>query len=177
MSRAVLDILGSLGRARELLADLGRSRLRTDTEQVIAGVTHELEAMERILTDLAGVASGDREGKVRGDAPEASRATARRIVLRSGTQRSEVLALLHDYRAGLTDFEIQQGLNMLPSSERPRRGELVDAGLVEVAFQDGVGAATREHNGSDWRVWRITPAGVLAWGTIGAGQQIVFDFG
>lgn len=32
--------------------------------------------------------------------------------------------------AGATDEEIQIGIPMNPSSQRPRRGELVDAGLV-----------------------------------------------
>jgi hypothetical protein len=33
----------------------------------------------------------------------------------------------------------------------------------------------RKHNGSEWRVWEITAAGLLAMITIGAGQQMTFE--
>lgn len=51
--------------------------------------------------------------------------------------------------AGATDEEIQIGLAMNPSSQRPRRGELVDAGLV-------VEAGTRKtRSGRLATVWRV----------------------
>ena len=55
--------------------------------------------------------------------------------------------------AGATDEEIQIGLPMNPSSQRPRRGELVDAGLVVE------GGTRKTRSGRLATVWRV--AGVL----------------
>jgi hypothetical protein len=175
MPNPALTLLQHIEQARALLRDLNRSCLPTDIAQVSAGLQHELGAAEGVLRDLAGDAIANLPGKVRNDAPETSRTAARRIVLRTGTQRSEILAFLSNV-AVATDWEIQRALGIQPSSERPRRGELVDAGLVQVALnQDTMAVMLREHNGSGWRVWEITPAGRLAVDTIGAGQQMTFE--
>ncbi len=175
MTNHAVSLLDHLQRARELLRDLNRSRLTSDLTQVAAGVEHELSAAEQVLRDLAGDALGNMDGKVRGDAPETGRQAARRVVLRTGTQRSAVLIALGAAHDGLTDFEVQAELGLAPSSERPRRGELVDAGLVEVAYSvDTHEPWTRVHNGNDWRVWQITPSGRLALDTIGTGEQMTF---
>jgi hypothetical protein len=51
---------------------------------------------------------------------------------RAGTQRRRVLDLLREYPAtGLADHEMQGLLGMNPSTQRPRRIELVEAGLVK----------------------------------------------
>lgn len=174
MPNPALTLLQHIQQARELLRDLNRSRVPGDINQVAAGLQHELEGAEQVLRDLAGDALGDMEGKVRNDAPETSRRAARRVVLRTGTQRSGVLSALENL-GSMTDYQLQQALDLQPSSERPRRGELVDAGLVQVAYDVKGSPQTREHNGSEWRVWEITPAGRLAVATIGAGQQMTFN--
>ena len=56
---------------------------------------------------------------------------AERIREDAGTLRGRVLAYLRGAGArGGTDEEIQAALDMNPSTERPRRGELVEAGFV-----------------------------------------------
>jgi hypothetical protein len=51
---------------------------------------------------------------------------------RAGTQRRRVLDLLREYPVtGLADHEMQNLLGMNPSTQRPRRIELVEAGLVK----------------------------------------------
>lgn len=50
----------------------------------------------------------------------------------AGTQRRLVLDALRWQRTfGLTDHEMQEDLQMNPSTQRPRRVELVKAGLVK----------------------------------------------
>lgn len=50
---------------------------------------------------------------------------------RSGTLRAKVLAELRNHPDGLTDDEMQTHLSMNPSTQRPRRIELVEAKLVK----------------------------------------------
>ena len=60
-----------------------------------------------------------------------SREAAKRIAPSTATLRDQVLAFLQDRaEEGATDEEIQVGLNLNPSTERPRRIELVEAGFV-----------------------------------------------
>lgn len=49
---------------------------------------------------------------------------------------------------GATDEECQRGLGMNPSSQRPRRGELADAGLIVKA---GVRKTSSKRNADVWR--------------------------
>ncbi len=72
----------------------------------------------------------DRPGTITGhDHPSTSHEAAERVVPRSGTQRRKVLwALSVAGFNGLTDEEIQHYLVMNPSSERPRRIELLNRG-------------------------------------------------
>ena len=61
--------------------------------------------------------------------PDTSRLAALDVLPRTGTQRRRV----YDYilrSGGATDFEIQNGLGISGNTERPRRVELVDGGLV-----------------------------------------------
>lgn len=61
-----------------------------------------------------------------------SREAAERIVPDLGRLRAEVLAYLHTRGAlGATDDEMQVALAMNPSTQRPRRIELVARGLVQ----------------------------------------------
>ena len=158
--RDLATTIQGLNRARQLVADLDRVDKPVDRRQVADGVRHELDAALLWLHSeqerLRAAAAGDRPGKVRADAPATSRATAARIVLKSGTARTRVLRALYDAPDGLTDWEIQSGCGIPPSTERPRRGELVDAGLVAASGR------TRQHNGEDWTVWSITTSGVAA---------------
>jgi hypothetical protein len=155
------EVSRGLARARRLVADLDRTDNLSDRRQVADGIRHELDAALRWATGelerLRAAAAGDRPGKMRADATATSRRTAERITIRSGTNRTEVLLALHGAApGGLTDWEIQRDTGIQPSSERPRRGELVDAGLVRATEQ------TREHKGEDWTVWTITTSGVTA---------------
>jgi hypothetical protein len=52
-----------------------------------------------------------------------------------------------------TDLQLQERLKMPANTERPRRGELVDMGLVMPTDQ------VRVHHDAEWRVWSLTRAG------------------
>lgn len=156
------EVVRGLLRARNLVRDLDRVDAPHDRRQVADGVRHELDAallwLQGEQERLRAAAAGDRPGKVRRDAPATSWRAGAAIEVKSGTKRHAVLQLLLRSPQGATDWELQQGLNMAPSTERPRRGELVDAGLVALTGR------TREHQGSLWNVWEITDAGRAALG-------------
>lgn len=149
----LLALQAAAVRARTLVADLDRSDRPADRHQVQAGVRHELDTILRglheAIQEAREAAVGDRDGKVRSDAPATSRAAAWR--LRSGTHRFRVLECLA--WAPATDHELQGKLGMDPSTERPRRGELVDAGFVAETGR------TKTHKGREWTVWRVTESG------------------
>src|SRR5947199_355675 len=67
----------------------------------------------------------------------------------AGTQRFKVWQLLRDFPNGLSDDQMQRILNMNPSTQRPRRVELVEAGLV-------VDSGRRRHtpSGREAVIWR-----------------------
>lgn len=48
----------------------------------------------------------------------------------AGTLRATVYAKLREFSGGLTDHQMQQMLGMNPSTQRPRRIELCESGLV-----------------------------------------------
>ncbi len=56
---------------------------------------------------------------------------------------------------GLTDEELQDATGINPSSERPRRGELVEGGLVVVTA-----LTRRTKSGRNANVWRLTERAV-----------------
>jgi hypothetical protein len=149
-------------RALQLVADLTQVRNPADLRQVSAGAQRELECTIREISDgldaQRRVAAGDRDGKVRDDALSTSKATARTISVKSGSQRASVLLALY-HRGDLTDFELQEILGLSPSSERPRRGELVDAGFVRPVLNGEGAGITKRHNGSDWQLWQLTDDG------------------
>jgi hypothetical protein len=75
-----------------------------------------------------------------------------------GKLRSLVLSYLrHVGEAGATDDQLQTALRMNPSTERPRRGELLALGFIADA-----GVRRRTATGRWATVWRITPAGLDA---------------
>jgi hypothetical protein len=166
------ELLAAASRARRLANDLSRSDRDVDRHQVAAGVQHELDTVLRLargeLERLAEAAEGDRTGKVRADAPATSQAAARSVTLKTGTTRWAILerlwlagetgpgGLAHRWEGGMTDWELQQAMQLNPSTERPRRGELADAGLVAPC-------GTRIHHGQEWTIWTLTQAGADAY--------------
>ena len=88
---------------------------------------------------------------------DASRAAALDNFPRSGTQRARVLCAIAAADDGLTDHEIVELCAISPSSERPRRVELVDAALVVDS-----GARRRTPLGSEATVWMVTDIGRAA---------------
>lgn len=61
---------------------------------------------------------------------ETSKDAARRIESSAATLRARVLKYLNEHPSGATDDEIQEGLVMEGSTERPRRIELQRMGMV-----------------------------------------------
>ena len=62
---------------------------------------------------------------------ETSKAPAARALPKAGTKRAQVLDCIKKWRIGLTDEQIQFQLDMPANTERPRRVELVAAGLIK----------------------------------------------
>lgn len=167
----ITDALACTERALALARDLDKARDHGSLSQIASGLRRELDCAIQRLSDardaMAGAATDDHAGKVRNDALATSRAAAL-AVTRPGSKRAAVLLVL--YRFGdLTDYEIQERLQMDQNTERPRRGELVDAQLVAPAVAPGrpglqhlAHAVTREHKGRQWQVWTLTVAGVAA---------------
>lgn len=79
-----------------------------------------------------------------------STAAAESVVGKAGTLRAAVLDFLRR-GSGATDEEIQEGIPMAASTQRPRRVELVERGPV---VDSGVTRATR--SGRQAVVWRAT---------------------
>lgn len=66
-------------------------------------------------------------------ASQTSLAAAVSIAPATPTLRAQVLAYIQKHPEGLTDEEIQVGLGMNPSTQRPRRIELVKSGRLREA--------------------------------------------
>jgi len=76
-------------------------------------------------------AGPDQTGKARTDHPDTAHAAATRAAPGSGKKRQQVYAAIrHGGPGGRTDEQIQIELGMNPSTQRPRRVELVEKGLV-----------------------------------------------
>jgi hypothetical protein len=83
---------------------------------------------------------------------DTQQATAARALPRTGTQRRKVYDFLAECGdKGATDEEVQWGLGMNPSTQRPRRIELVHAKL---AVDSGRRRKTR--SGDKAIVWVVT---------------------
>lgn len=89
-------------------------------------------------------------GQVRNDHPDTAQAAARQLP-NAGTDRRRVLTFLR-VSGGATDEEIQTGLHLDPSTERPRRVELVNAGLAHASPDRRL---TR--SGRQAIVWKVNP--------------------
>lgn len=171
MTDDLLAAVNAAERLARLLQQLDQSARMSDFHQLREGLHIEARLVrfhlhkvheDRIATERA--VERDSPGQVRADAPATSRAAARAI--RSGSQRAKVLMFLAGTR-GRTDFEIQYHLGLSPSSERPRRGELVSLGLVTPTGD------TREHSGLAWTVWTLTRMGEGVAQRIGNGERSV----
>lgn len=123
---------------------------------------HTLSALrlcEQCMTDLRsqlGVSVfAAHAGLARRDGPETSKAAAKQVTVRSGTQRRWIMELLESVgEYGATDHEIESTLRM---KHTPRRLECVQAGWVEDSKR-----RRQTDTGVEAEVWTITPTGRLA---------------
>jgi hypothetical protein len=77
------------------------------------------------------------------------------------TMRRQVCQFIAGQGArGATDEEVQLGLGMNPSTERPRRGEVWGFGLIT----DSMGEKRKTTSGRMAIVWHATEAGIRALG-------------
>lgn len=167
----------ALTRARDLVGQLDWERTTQELDRVQAGIKHELEtalAQLKLEADAsAALVSADTPGLVRNDHRESAHKAAMAIAVRSGTQRAAVLLCLYHVNQrgdlGLTDWEIQEALQLGASSERPRRVELCRMGLVEPT------EVVRKINGHDQTVWAITHQGVLVGRNIGVQDPLPLE--
>ena len=88
-------------------------------------------------------------GKARRDGSATSKAAALSVAPRTGTQRRRVLDAIAA-SGGLTDEEIQARLAMNPSTQRPRRVELVEGGWIKDS-----GARRPSSSGRESIVWEL----------------------
>ena len=89
-------------------------------------------------------------GKVGREHPDTAQQAATRIMPRTGTQRQKVLTAIRVLAQ--TDEELQTRLTMNPSSQRPRRVELVEQRWIEDS-----GVRRKTSSGADAIVWRYKP--------------------
>jgi hypothetical protein len=163
----------ALTRARELVGQLDWDRKPEELDRVQAGIKHELETALIALQAGHPGALVNSPGLVRNDHRQTSQTTARAVSVKSGTQRAAVLLALYHVNKrgdlGLTDWELQEALQLGASSERPRRVELCRMGLVEAT------TVVRKINGHDQTVWAITGQGVTVGSGIGTQGTLPFD--
>lgn len=85
------------------------------------------------MMDQMNLLTENRIGKFQrpGDAAETQRTAAVLAYPNTGTQRRRVLDYITNCGGyGATDENVQDGLNMNPSTQRPRRVELVEGGFI-----------------------------------------------
>ena len=88
-----------------------------------------------------------------------SQDAAKSIRSHTGTLRRQVAEFIANAGAkGATDEEVQIGLDMNPSTERPRRGEIWAYGLIT----DSLGEKRATTSGRSACVWHVTSAGLKA---------------
>ncbi len=157
MGDPLREALSAVERGKRVLRSLAQSRRESDVNQCVGGLATEFTIIDSAIRQALGAALldavGDRPGLTASDAPETSRAAARGITIKTGTQRGRILLAIHNH-AGLTDYEIHDVTDIKPDTLRPRRVELVDAGLVLPATD-----RKRQHGGQDWTIWTCTPLG------------------
>lgn len=177
--------LSALRRAQGVLHDLDQTRQVADLLQVTNAARHEVDTALADLEAYLAAATANREGVLAAHPHETSAEAAHKVTLASGQQRHRILtALFHD--GPLTDYELQTSLAIRPSSERPRRGELVNGGYVQAVLAEDGKVQTRRHvmtgagalrsedggSGTAWTLWEITEAGRAAITRIGEQQAL-----
>lgn len=100
----------------------------------------------------------DQLGKFQAGDHETQRLAALRAYPATGTARRLVLDEIGGSLNGLTDEEIQESLHMNPSTQRPRRVELVEGGWIEDSTRRRLTSTKREAV-----VWVLTEAGRQQW--------------
>lgn len=98
----------------------------------MAGMPTDQDPIVPVPGQLGLLAEVDEPGvKLHADPHPTERAAAARALPKSGTARRRVYdRLCAVYPDGRTDDELQDALAMPPNTERPRRVELVELGLV-----------------------------------------------
>lgn len=182
---SITTAMRALRRAQAVLHDLDQTCQVADLKQVTSAARHEVDTALDALDAYLAAATEDREGVLAARHHETSAEAARKITLASGQQRHRILtALFHD--GPLTDFELQTSLKIRPSSERPRRGELVNGGYVQAVLSEDGRVQTRRHvmtgdgalrsedggSGTAWTLWEITELGRAAIVRIGEQQAL-----
>jgi hypothetical protein len=166
------ELLASARRLQQLTRQLDQSNRPTDWQQITAGVQTEvmilvsgLTAAVEAVEALSASATANHTGKARLDARETSQQAARAVSVRTGSQRGRILVYLLNQGAR-TDPEIQRDLDIPPSSQRPRRVELVELGLVGPA-------GTTVRNGQEYTCWAVTHDGFAVARRLSSGQNVV----
>lgn len=113
----------------------------------------QLDLFRNALPDPRADTIGKHHGPDTG-APETERAAAILTMPRTGTARIKVLAAIAGASDGYTDDELQVALAMNPSTQRPRRVELVEQGWIEDS-----GRRRKTRGGSQAVVWVLTEPG------------------
>lgn len=119
-----------------------------DTLFDIPATGHLTDPMARAMAAVTAP-----QTQVRHDARDTSLAAATKALGRSAGWRRRVFDLIAA-SDGVTDEEIADQLGMNPSTERPRRVELVQAGLIRDS-----GRRRRTVSGTDAAVWVISDLG------------------
>lgn len=126
---------------------VGGNRQLTRLKQYVkSGLAPDLQYDEQTKRFVSGVS--ERDAELCRQASAAAKASLSVETLRSMQRR--VYEFIRDQgENGATDEECQRGLEMNPSSQRPRRGELADAGLIVVA---GTRPTSSRRKATVWRV-------------------------
>jgi hypothetical protein len=123
-------------------------------------VTGSGDFADRIEAHLADLAAGNREAPSNGTSTSAE--AAAEIKLKTGGLRHRILDHLAASPHPLTDWQLQQQLHIGASTERPRRGELVKAGLVHAVDMKG-----ESETGGRAKRWGVSLAGYRALDALG----------
>lgn len=163
-------------RALKLCMLLDRAHTAEELHQAMRAVRHELETAQDLLHRVNADLPAPREGLARSDAPETSRAAARAIRTRSGSQRHEILRYIASTLPP-ADFQMQNALRMGGNSQRPRRVELLRAGYIRPLLDDtGVPVTVKNpESGLACERWEITMLGRSALAQLESGQTVLFE--
>lgn len=135
-----------------------RRRPMDDAPSVPADVTGDAAAVVARLMDRARSAPAAVDDPyARPGATPTSNAAAVKVLPKTGTQRRAIFDALVSaaHAGGATDPELSRHLGLSGNSVRPRRGELVEMGLVEDSGR------TRLYAGNPHIVWRPTQHGIV----------------